>query len=107
MSAPLCRLDEIEDGGSKGPIPVEGKDIFLVRQGHAVYGYVNACPHIYASLEFMPDEFLDDSGDYIVCATHGALFRIEDGECVAGPCKGDMLTPVPLTVENGEVRLAA
>jgi nitrite reductase/ring-hydroxylating ferredoxin subunit len=27
----------------------------------------------------------------IQCATHGALFLIESGECVAGPCAGQSL----------------
>ncbi|MBU0725490.1 MAG: Rieske (2Fe-2S) protein [Alphaproteobacteria bacterium] len=104
MSTVLCPLESVEDGASKG-FSVDGKDIFIVRQGGQVFGYVNACPHIFASLEFMPDEFLDDSGEFIVCATHGALFRIEDGECIAGPCKGDMLTPVPVSVRDGEIQL--
>jgi nitrite reductase/ring-hydroxylating ferredoxin subunit len=31
------------------------------------------------------------------------LFRITDGYCVAGPCAGDRLTSVPVTVDAGEV----
>jgi len=29
------------------------------------------------------------------CATHGALFLIESGECVVGPCAGQFLQPLP------------
>ncbi len=31
------------------------------------------------------------SASLIQCATHGALFLIESGECVAGPCAGQFL----------------
>ena len=34
----------------------------------------------------MPDRFLSADGSLIVCATHGAEFRITDGECLRGPC---------------------
>jgi len=39
----------------------------------------------------------------IVCATHGATFRPEDGYCIAGPCAGDRLEPVAVRVERGIV----
>ena len=41
-----------------------------------------------------PDQFLDPSNSLIQCATHGALFLIENGECVAGPCAGQSLTAI-------------
>lgn len=107
MSDLLCQLTDIPDGDSKGLTLPDGRDILLVRQGGAVFGYVNVCPHLFTPLEMMPDDFLDDSGQFIICATHGALFRIEDGECVAGPCQGESLTRVPLAVEDGAVKLAS
>ena len=36
---------------------------------------------------------------------HCALFRIEDGYCVAGPCVDRSLTPVKLRIEDGRVML--
>ena len=36
----------------------------------------------------------------ILCATHGALFRIEDGHCLSGPCVGESLTPLPVSIEG-------
>jgi nitrite reductase/ring-hydroxylating ferredoxin subunit len=53
------------------------------------------------------DQFLDLRREYIQCATHDALFRITDGVCLAGPCAGDRLTAVQLTLKGGEVMLAA
>lgn len=105
----LCRLEEIEDGEGKGFTleTADGScDIFVVRDGDAAYGYVNSCPHTGTPLDWTPDRFMSEDGSYIMCATHGALFQIEDGDCIAGPCAGDRLTGVPLIVdEDGRVIL--
>ncbi len=83
------------------------QDIFVVRQGDSVFGYLNSCPHTGGPLDWTPDRFLDLDGRYIQCAMHAALFRVEDGRCIAGPCNGDRLTPVPVEVDAGVVRLDA
>jgi nitrite reductase/ring-hydroxylating ferredoxin subunit len=104
----LCRLDDFEDPGSKAfsEIPPVGlMDFLVVRQGARVYGYLNTCPHTGGPLDWVPGQFLDVDREYIQCATHAALFRITDGECVYGPCAGDRLTPVPVAVEAGDVIL--
>jgi nitrite reductase/ring-hydroxylating ferredoxin subunit len=104
----LCRLDDLEDPGSRGfPVLFAGEmsDILVVRQGDHVYGYLNACPHAGGPLDWVPDQFLDLTREYIQCATHGALFRIADGVCVYGPCAGECLKPVPTAVEAGDVVL--
>ena len=106
----LCRLEEIEDGEAKGFVIGEGveqRDIFVVRDGDRVFGYVNSCPHVGTPLDWTPDEFMNEDGAYIMCRTHGALFEIADGACIAGPCAGDRLTPVAVAVDDaGRVLLA-
>jgi nitrite reductase/ring-hydroxylating ferredoxin subunit len=77
----------------------------LVRRGDQVFGYRNACPHTGAPLDWQPDRFLDAGGELIQCATHGALFRIDDGACLWGPCAGQSLTPLSLVVREGMVLL--
>ncbi|WP_439140886.1 Rieske (2Fe-2S) protein [Planktotalea sp.] len=102
----LCNLDDIADGRSKGAVPDKrGRDrVLLVRQGERVYGYVNTCPHYdRAPMAWKKDEFLNGDHSKIVCASHGALFRIEDGVCELGPCLGQALEPVHLTVRDGAV----
>ena len=64
---------------------------------------MNRCPHVGTPLDWAENEFLDREGRHIVCATHGALFRIDDGRCVAGPCQGDRLEPFPFAVRDGVV----
>ena len=107
---PLCTVKELADPDSRGfeqPGPSGAQPCFLVRRGEEVYAYRNRCPHIGATLEWLPDRFLTADGELIQRGLHGALFVIETGECVRGPCLGQALTPVPVALRAGEVRLAA
>jgi len=101
----LCRIDEIPDGTSKGFPPPPGgfTGLFAVRQGDAVSVYVNSCPHIGTPLDFRRDRFLSADGSLIVCATHGAEFRITDGSCLSGHCLGDRLEPVVIKIKDGTI----
>lgn len=101
----LCRLDDIEDGEAKGfPAPPgEFLGLLAVRQGDEVRVYVNSCPHIGTPLDWVPDEFLDATGSFIQCATHGVHFRIEDGYCIKGPCAGESLEALASRVRDGIV----
>lgn len=104
----LCRLDDLADPGSRGfDVTLSGRpeSILIVRRGEAVYGYINRCPHAGSPLDWMPDQFLNLEKTHIQCATHDAMFVIESGDCVAGPCVGDRLEPVALTIVDGWVRL--
>ncbi len=106
---PLCRLDEIGDPGSRGfriGSGTETRAVFVVRHGGRVVAYENACPHTGSPLDWRPDSFLDLEKRHILCATHGALFRIEDGYCFAGPCAGQGLKPVAITIEAGCISLS-
>lgn len=104
----LCNLNDIPDPGSKGlNIEIDGvtREIFIVRRDGQVYGYVNSCPHTGASLEWQPDQFLTEDETLIICGMHGALFQIEDGLCVSGPCFGHSLESVKLIIHEGQVKL--
>lgn len=105
---PLCRLEDIVDPGGKGftlEPSAEHRDLFVVRRGGDAYAYVNCCPHVGTPLDWRPDQFLSADKKLLQCATHGALFEIATGLCVAGPCKGSRLTPVPIAVRDGAVVL--
>jgi nitrite reductase/ring-hydroxylating ferredoxin subunit len=105
----LCRVDEICDPGSRGfrfGSGTEMRLIFLVRHSGRIVAYENSCPHTGSPLDFRPDGFLDLAKRHILCATHGALFRIEDGYCLAGPCAGQGLKPVAITIESGCICLS-
>ena len=106
LPAPLCQLDELPLYGSKG-FHHRGQALLAVRQGEQVFVYENRCPHRGVPLEWVADQFLDSSNRLIQCATHGALFGIEDGVCVAGPCPGEQLEPLPCMVRDGQVFVVA
>ena len=101
----LCRVEDIPDGTGKGFSAVPGgfTGLMAIRQDTAVFVYVNSCPHIGTPLDWTPDRFLSADGSTIVCATHGAEFRIADGMCIKGPCRGDRLEPVPTEIRDGTV----
>lgn len=116
MSFRLCRLADIPDGEGIGfTLPREAADglakghpdIFVVRRGDRVFGYANSCPHLSSPLDWIENQFMTPDKSHILCATHGAQFRIEDGVCVTGPCQGDALTPLPLSVRDDVVMLDA
>lgn len=100
----LCRVDDLDDPGSKGFV-VAGKQVFAVRQGRQCYVYLNRCPHRGIPLEWVPDQFLDSSGRLIQCASHGALFLPESGECIAGPCSGQQLVALRSHIEDDQLWL--
>lgn len=108
---PLCHLSELEDPGSKGfeinRVDADALRFFVVRRDGAVFAYRNRCPHTGAPLEWQPDQFLDCEGGFIECAMHGALFDISDGRCLRGPCVGDQLEPLALSLSDDMIYLAA
>ena len=105
----VCRESELGAQGVRaftiggGDWPLRG---FVVRAGPQVRGYVNRCPHAGHPLNLLPDRFFTPDGALILCSSHGALFEKLTGYCVAGPCAGRSLTPVPLKVVSGYVLLA-
>lgn len=104
-STPLCRCDEIEDPGSKAfSIETRGNegetDIFVIHKNGQFYAYINSCPHTGASLNWQQDQFLDMDKAYIQCSTHDALFDIETGLCISGPCVGDCLTKIEISIDT-------
>lgn len=90
----LCDGHAIAEGKSRG-FEIGELTVLAVRREGQVFVYKNRCPHRGVALEWQPDQFLDSSASLIQCATHGALFLIEDGQCVAGPCEGESLTAIP------------
>jgi nitrite reductase/ring-hydroxylating ferredoxin subunit len=106
--AALCRLDDIGDPGGKGFSFGEAsarREIFVVRRGRQIFGYVNACPHVGTTLDWRPDEFLTFDKRRLLCGTHGAVFDIATGACLKGPCAGKALTPVAVALEGDTVVL--
>ena len=105
----VCRESDLGSQGVRaftigaGDWPLRG---LVVRAGAHLRAYVNRCPHAGHPLNLLPDRFLTPDGTLLLCSSHGALFEKLTGYCVAGPCAGRALTPVPLEVRSGFVMLA-
>jgi nitrite reductase/ring-hydroxylating ferredoxin subunit len=100
----LCAATDVAEGQSKG-FEIEGQRLLAIRRDGTLHVYHNRCPHRGIPLEWLPDQFLDSSGSLIQCATHGALFLIDTGECVAGPCAGQALRALPSIEQDGDIWL--
>jgi len=92
---PLCQPSLIADGSSKGFSLPNQTSVFIVKKDNLLFAYKNSCPHLGIELEWQEDSFLDQEGCLIQCSTHGALFLIDTGECVSGPCLGKVLEAIP------------
>jgi len=104
MISLLC-IDDLEEGTSKG-LEAGNRYFFAVKKNATIFLYRNSCPHLGTPLEWEEDRFLDSDGALIQCSTHGALFLIEDGRCIAGPCKGKSLQPVRFVIESGMIMVS-
>ena len=102
----LCAPGELPDPGARGFVFGEGSkrlELVAVRRGELIRVYENACPHQGTPLETFPDRFLTADQQFLLCTTHGAEFRLEDGLCLRGPCAGQALKAVDFRLENGHL----
>jgi len=105
----LAALDDIADGGfaeAQATIDGDAESLILHRDGDSVHAWLNVCPHAGRRLDWAPGKFLKSKDGLLVCAVHGASFELAQGNCVAGPCRGDRLRAVAVEVRDGIVRLA-
>jgi nitrite reductase/ring-hydroxylating ferredoxin subunit len=96
------RVDDIPEDSSKS-FTHQNEQLFAVKKDGKVFVYKNSCPHLWIALNWEDDQFLDSSKSMIQCANHGALFIIENGNCVSGPCNGRKLTSVAFDIIAGVI----
>ena len=105
----LCKLSEIEEGRARGfAVPGLSCKVIVVRQGGVAHAYLDSCPHYEGGtpMAWKRDAYMNGDGDFLACHSHGALFEIETGECVLGPCLGQSLTVVPVAVDGAGAVIA-
>jgi len=103
VTVPIARTDEVLPGHSKKfVLRRAGEEIegFLLNVGGAFHAYVNRCRHVPMSLDWVENQFFTEDGQYVQCATHGAYYVPDTGECIAGPPCGKSLTRIPLRIED-------
>ncbi len=104
MFVEVARINDLPEAGAKG-IELDGQKFILIRKDTQVFAYRNHCPHRGIPLEWQPDKFLDYEKQFIQCSTHGALFTLDTGECIAGPCTGQSLDPVEVRLTDEKILL--
>jgi len=79
------------------------EECFVVNHNGELYAYVNRCCHVPMTMDWIDNQFLTEDKQFIQCATHGACYVPETGECISGPPFGKFLTRVVLHVEGETV----
>jgi nitrite reductase/ring-hydroxylating ferredoxin subunit len=103
---PIASLDELPPGTSRRfELECDGRTVpaFVVNVGGRLHAWVNRCRHVPMELDWIANRFFTGDGRWLQCATHGALYEPETGECVAGPPCGKALIRVPIAVRAGTV----
>jgi nitrite reductase/ring-hydroxylating ferredoxin subunit len=100
----ICATEDIPNGSSRG-FEFDDLSFFIVHHHQQFHAYINSCPHRGIELNWQPDQFLDFDGQLIQCGTHGALFLIENGRCVAGPCQDQHLKSLPIRIVDNIIYL--
>jgi len=106
----VARVGELPAGRTKKFfLTIDGREeeCFVVNHGGSFYAYVNRCCHIPISLDWIENQMMTEDRQYIQCATHGAQYLPDTGECVWGPPCGKFLTPIPLTLRGDDVIAAS
>jgi 8-oxo-dGTP diphosphatase len=69
--------------------------LLVATQDGDARAYRNVCPHVPIPLDRGGEPLLTEEG-FLACRNHGALFDVENGLCVAGPCAGEFLEAIPV-----------
>src|SRR5262249_26036129 len=104
----IARVGDLKPGETrKFLLDVNGEEVeaFLLNFAGVHHAYVNRCRHVAMSLDWVENQFFTEDGQYVQCATHGAYYVPDTGECIAGPPCGKFLVRVPLRID-GDVILA-
>ncbi len=100
----LCHIDDLPEDCAKG-FSLEFDSLLALKRDGQIFVYRNSCPHLGVELNWLDDQFLDADNALIQCATHGALFAIDTGECLAGPCRGKYLEAIPFAIVEQQIEV--
>jgi nitrite reductase/ring-hydroxylating ferredoxin subunit len=62
--------------------------------------WANLCKHLPIPLDGGSGRVIAADGKHLVCGTHGAVYRVDHGYCVEGPCIGIRLDPLTLEEDD-------
>lgn len=102
----LCSSTDLEEGGLGVAFDCVygGQTLraFAIRFEGRPHAYLNRCTHVAMELDYQEGRFFDDSGQWLLCASHGAVYAPDTGKCAGGPCRGG-LVKVALSEQDGAV----
>lgn len=102
----LCQSTDLPDSGSAVPFEVrylsQSCAAFAVRYAGQVYAYLNRCSHVPMEMDYQANQFFDSTGHWLMCATHGAMYSPQTGQCRMGPCRGGLIR-IEVTESDGLV----
>ena len=103
---PLCNSTDLIEASRAVPFDVvyagQTCRAFAIRFEGQPHAYLNRCTHVAMEMDYQPDQFFDASGRWLICATHGAEYAPDTGECAGGPCRGG-LVKIELSEVDGVV----
>ena len=106
-SIALCPGADLVEGGPAVAFDVRHAGqvcrAFAIRYEGRVHAYLNRCSHVPMEMDYQEGRFFDDTGRWLLCATHGAAYAPGTGACAGGPCRGG-LVKVILSEECDMVR---
>lgn len=91
----LCHSLDLVDAGDGVPFNViyysQRCRAFAIRYRGQVHAYLNRCSHVPMEMDYQPNHFFDSTGHWLMCATHGAVYSPQTGQCRRGPCRGGLV----------------
>jgi len=80
--------------------------VLVGRASGVLRAYANVCRHQAIPLDARAEDELAgamaDDGVHLLCRSHGAIYRPDDGMCVSGPCLGAHLLAIAVAPADGD-----
>jgi nitrite reductase/ring-hydroxylating ferredoxin subunit len=102
----IAAAGEVSPGQTKKFVLIrDGREIegFLLNYAGRHHAFVNRCRHVPMGLDWVENQFFTEDGRFVQCATHGAYYEPDTGECIAGPPCGRALHRIAVRVEGDAI----
>lgn len=105
----ICASSALQEGGDgvRFSVVLHGVEepAFVVRHAGIARAYLNRCGHVPIELDWQEGKFFDLTGQYLICAAHGALYAPATGQCLGGRCSGQGLSVLDVIERDGNIYL--
>lgn len=98
----LCLLSDLEEG-KVIKAKEKRKHLLLTKYEGEVLCYENNCPHLGVPLDLDTGNFIASDKEHFECQSHGALFKINNGLCISGPCRSLSLNKIDIEIIEDKI----